>query len=390
VKKGDTVLRTLGRWDYFGERGLLLQEKRSATCQAIEACVCLVLDSEVFFEIVGLFRKELERRMMLQDLNITIEDLKCKAVVGRGTFGIVRLVHHKLDEKKMYALKAVRKLEIVKSGQQKAIVMEREVNKQCFHPCIMQFIKSFQDKDNVYFLTEFLGGGDLFYAIREIGFLTKEHSQFFSGSIVLGLEYLHARGIMYRDLKPENVLLDFQGIAKLVDFGCCKKESRTHTLIGTPEYMAPEVIRNQQGYTCTCDWWSLGVMLHEFVVGPLPFGSDAEDQVTLFSSICEDPLTFPDYVRVEAVKELISGMLERKTERRLGSGRGAKEIKEHQYYRSNSFKWDALAGGFLQPPFKPNEKELMKNWEAPDGELVNNIGSSNFKFSKGMEWSRGF
>jgi cGMP-dependent protein kinase len=302
----------------------------------------------------------------------------------------VRLVHHKADEKKSYALKGVKKIEVVKGGQQKAIVMEREVNKQCYHPCIMQFIKTFQDKEYVYFLTEFLGGGDLFYAIREIGFLSKLHSQFFSGSIVLGLEYLHARGIMYRDLKPENVLLDFNGAAKLVDFGCCKKEARTHTLIGTPEYMAPEVIR-QQGYSCTCDWWSLGVMLHEFVVGPLPFGADAEDQMTLFKSICEDTLIFPDYVADDDVKEVIAGLLERKTERRLGSTtRGAKEIKEHSYYASSSFKWDALAGGFHEPPFKPNAQQLMKNWEAPDGDLMNTIGSETVTFSKSMEWARGF
>jgi len=387
VKKDDIVLRTLGCWDYFGERGLLLQERRSATCQALEPCICLVLDGDVFFEIVGMFRKELERRMYLQDLNITIQDLQCVAVVGRGTFGTVRLVHHRLDEKKTYALKAVKKLEVVKHAQQKSIVIEREVNKQCYHPCIMQFIKTFQDKEHVYFLTEFLGGGDLFYAIREIGFLSKLHSQFFSGSIALALEYLHARGIMYRDLKPENVLLDFNGTAKLVDFGCCKNAYRTHTLIGTPEYMAPEVIR-QQGYTCACDWWSLGVMLHEFVIGPLPFGGDCEDQMSLFKAICDDPLVFPSGLE-EDVMDVISGMLERKVERRLGSSiRGAKDIKAHSYYKG--FNWDALGGGFHEPPFTPDTEALRKNWEPSDGDLTNNVGTTSFKISKRMEWSKDF
>merc|ERR1719230_2512118 len=180
--------------------------------------------------------------MYLQDLNITFADLKNVAVVGRGTFGVVRLVCAKNDKQKQYALKAVKKWHVVKNNQEKSIVMEREVNAQCFHPCIVQFIKTFQDVHNVYFLTEFLGGGDLFLAIRQIGMLTKDQAQFFSGSIVLGLEYLHGRTIMYRDLKPENVLLDFEGNAKLVDFGCCKKELRTSTLIGTPEYFAPETI----------------------------------------------------------------------------------------------------------------------------------------------------
>lgn len=309
-----------------------------------------------------------------------------KAVVGRGTFGTVRLVSHKQDQKKTYALKAVRKVHVVKSMQQKSIVMEREVNKQCYHPCIVQFIKTFQDRENVYFLTEFLGGGDLFFAIREIGVLSKAHSTYYAGSIVLALEYLHGRGIMYRDLKPENVLLDFKGAAKLVDFGCCKKEARTTTLIGTPEYIAPEVITGK-GYTCTCDWWSLGVMLHEFVVGPLPFGAEAEDQTSLFRAILDSKLVFPDYVEDEDVMSLIAGLLERKVERRLGSSsRGAKEIKAHPYY--SGFNWDALAGGFFEPPWTPDEKELMKTWEPPDGELK--TGGGDYSKQKGMDWAQGF
>jgi len=389
IRKEQLVLRTLGTWDYFGERGLLMNENRSATCQAIEPCICLALDKEDFFDIVGMFKKELLRRMHLQDLNITIEDLQCKAVVGRGTFGTVRLVHAKKDATKMYALKGVKKVEVVRGNQQSSIVMEREVNKQCYHPCIMQFIKTFQDKDNVYFLTEFLGGGDLFFAIREIGYLTKLHTQFFSGSIVLALEYLHARSIMYRDLKPENVLLDFNGAAKLVDFGCCKRDVRTHTLIGTPDYMAPEVIK-QQGYTCSCDWWSLGVMLYEFAVGPLPFGAECTDQMSLFKAIMKDPLEIPDNIVDESCRSILEGLLDRKVEKRLGSSSvGAKDIKNHDYYAG--FNWDALGGGFHEPPFVPDAKALMKNWEESDGDLIETIGSKlTFKPSKGMEWAKGF
>lgn len=381
------IIRDLGRWDYFGERALLTNEKRSASCQALEACVCLVLDADVFFDIVGMFRKELERRMHLQDLNITINELKCTAVVGRGTFGVVRLVNHKADPAKTYALKAVRKLHVVKDNQQVAICMERDVNAQCYHPCIMQFIKTFQDKDHVYFLTEFLGGGDLFYAIREIGILSKLHSQFFSGSIALALEYLHARSIMYRDLKPENVLLDLNGNAKLVDFGCCKKEKRTSTLIGTPEYLAPEVIIGK-GYTVTVDWWSLGVMMHEFIVGPLPFGADTEDQMTLFKEILEAPLKFPAYMTDTSAVNLLTMLLERRTDRRLGSSsRGCKDIKAHPYFEG--FNWDALAGGFFTAPWKPDKDSIMKNWEPAD-DLQASVSQDTFDFSKGMQWAKDF
>jgi len=388
VKKGEVVLRTLGRWDYFGERGLLLSELRSASCLALEESICLSLDDGTFFDIVGMFRKELERRMHLQDLNIAISDLKCKAVVGRGTFGVVRLVYPKAKEQTLYALKCVKKFHVVKNNQEKAIVMERDVNAQCYHPCIVQFIKTFQDKHSIYFLTEFLGGGDMFFALREIGALTKLQSQFFSGSICLALEYLHGRGIMHRDLKPENVLLDFEGTAKLVDFGCCKQEIRTTTIIGTPEYMAPEVISGK-GYTCIIDWWSLGVMIHEFIVGPLPFGADTDDQMAIFRSILHDELVIPGYVKDLDAAALVLGMLTKDPERRIASGTtGAKEIKEHPYYRG--FNWDALAGGFFEPPWKPNVEALMKNWEPPDGEIMDHVSKEKVTFGRGMEWARSF
>lgn len=388
VKKGEDVLRHLGRWDYFGERGLLLSEMRSATCQAMEESICLSLDDDTFFDIVGMFRKELERRMHLQDLNITMADLKCKAVVGRGTFGVVRLVYPKTKENTLYALKCVKKWHVIKTNQEKAIVMERDVNAQCYHPCIVQFIKTFQDKQSIYFLTEFLGGGDMFYALREIGALSKLQSQFFSGSIALALEYLHGRGIMHRDLKPENVLLDFEGAAKLVDFGCCKQEIRTTTIIGTPEYMAPEVISGK-GYTCCVDWWSLGVMLHEYIVGPLPFGADTDDQMAIFRAILNDELVIPGYVKDEDAAAIVKGMLVKDMEQRLGAGiLGAKEIKSHLYY--SGFNWDALAGGFFEPPWKPPAEDLMKNWEPPDGDVMDHVSKEKVTFGKGMDWARSF
>mmetsp|Transcript_49647 Transcript_49647/g.118207 ORF Transcript_49647/g.118207 Transcript_49647/m.118207 type:complete len:963 (-) Transcript_49647:64-2952(-) len=391
VLKDEERVRTLGRWDYFGERGLLLQERRSATCKALEACTCLMLDSSVFTDIVGTFRKELEHRMYLQDLNIQMADLRLRAVVGRGSFGIVKLVYHHSDTRLTYALKCVSKKQVIKQGQQKSIVIERDINAQCYHPCIMQFIKTFQDDSDVYFLTEFLGGGDLFYAIREIGTLSKLQSQFFGASITLALEYLHARSIMYRDLKPENVLLDFAGHAKLVDFGCCKKALRTNTLVGTPEYFSPEVIIGK-GYTCSIDWWALGVMMHEFIVGPLPFGRDTKDQLDLFREILEAPLQFPNYVRDEAAISVITGLLERIPELRLGASmRGAKEIKDHRYF--NGFDWDALVGCSMKPPWVPDAKKLQKNWELHNGEPVsssNSQSSTRGDDDPQMEWARVF
>lgn len=390
VTKDGKTLRTLGKWDYFGERGLLLQEKRSASCQAEGPCVCMMLESQVFSDIVGMFKKELEHRIHLQDLNIKMSDLRTKAIVGRGTFGIVKLVYHKADQSKTYALKCVNKKQVVRMMQQKSIQVEREINAQCYHPCIMQFIKTFQDQSNVYFLTEFLGGGDLFFAIREIGMLTKQQTQFYSGSIILALENLHERGIMYRDLKPENVLLDFEGNTKMVDFGCCKKALRSYTLVGTPEYLAPEVILGK-GYTCAVDWWSLGVMMYEFVCGPLPFGHDTEDQLELFREILEAPLQFPEYVTDEAALGLVSSLLERTPELRTGSSTtGAKEIQQHAFF--SDFDWDAVAGRYMNPPWRPDTNSLMASWEhvAQTDESPAEDSPWDGQIEAGMEWAEQF
>mmetsp|Transcript_40373 Transcript_40373/g.72498 ORF Transcript_40373/g.72498 Transcript_40373/m.72498 type:complete len:947 (-) Transcript_40373:74-2914(-) len=396
VYKDGELLRNLLRWDYFGERALLLEEKRSATCKAAEATTCLRLQKDVFEGIVGSFKEELEHRMMLQDLNIELHDLICRAVVGRGAFGQVKLVNHRSDTNRIYALKSVCKLLVIQQQQQKSIANEREINAECYHPCIMHFIRTFQDMRNVYFLTEFLGGGDLFTVIREIGNLTKTQAQFFGGSIVLALEYLHGRSIIYRDLKPENLVLDFQGYAKLVDFGCCKKCLRTSTLVGTPEYFAPESIVGK-GYGAAVDWWALGVMMHEFVVGPLPFGSDADDQLQLLKDIMEAPLAFPSYIKDDTAINLVSGLLERTPELRLGaSARGAKEIKEHPFF--SELQWDTLVRQAVQAPWVPDMQKIQESWEvtAECGHPVcpqlpsMSIEIQDPVFERSMEWAKDF
>jgi cGMP-dependent protein kinase len=361
--EGKGIVRELNKGDYFGERGLLFSEPRSATCSAVDQVEVLQLSNSVFTSILGKFKDVLEGRIKLQDTDVKLTDLDNIWIVGEGSFGSVRLVQHK-GTKARYALKCILKKHVVDTGQQKNVQIERKILLQLFHPCIVQFVKTYKDEDTIYFLMEFLGGGDLFTAIREIGMLTKSQAQFYAGSVILAIEYVHKCRLMYRDLKPENVLLDEQGFVKLVDFGTAKEGLSSYTLVGTPEYLAPEVILGK-GYTCSADWWSTGVMMYEFICGPLPFRSRSGDQVELCRAILEAEVKFPSYVKDSTARAILKGLLERGVERRLASGSmGALDLREHPYFQG--FDWDAVVSRTLVVPYKPDLTKIQSIYVKPD------------------------
>jgi cGMP-dependent protein kinase 1 len=369
-------VRTLGKWDYFGERGLLLHETRSATCVAQDGPVeCLLLDSLAFRTIVGAFQTMLEERISIQDDGISLNDLEPDNVVGQGGFGTVFLAKNRKDPSKKYALKQVRKDAIVQRKMVSSLLIEREVLMQCNHPCVVQCVKTFKDKDHIYFLTEFLAGGDMFHAMREIGALTNQQSRFFAAAIFSAIEYLHELGWIYRDLKPEQVMLDDRGNVKLVDMGISKKANRTFSLIGTPEYLAPEVIKGK-GYGKEIDYWAFGVVLYEMICGPLPF--EGEDQIQLFKKILRDPVVFPDYVEDKEGIAIMTKLLDKNPETRMN----CQEVKAHPFF--DKFDWDGLLSRTLMPPFKPDSNALRKKWRKPTAtEAIGKPVSSN-------DWDKDF
>eukprot|EP00918_Siedleckia_nematoides_P041252 GHVU01089583.1.p1 GENE.GHVU01089583.1~~GHVU01089583.1.p1 ORF type:complete len:894 (+),score=151.92 GHVU01089583.1:192-2873(+) len=253
ITKGDPPrrLRTCGKHDYFGERALLFQEPRTATVTATSGEVDLwVVDSSTFERVVerdSSMRSYLLDRIKLQDTRVEMKDLVVVRVVGRGTFGVVKLVKHKPSSVR-YALKCVSRRSVIRLEQQEHIRLEREILAENDHPFIIKLVRTFRDQQFVYFLTELVTGGELYDAIRRLGLLDRTSAQFYLGSIVLAIECLHERHIAYRDLKPENLLLDAQGYIKLIDFGCAKKlqSGKSYTMVGTPHYMAPEVILGEQ------------------------------------------------------------------------------------------------------------------------------------------------
>mmetsp|Transcript_56661 Transcript_56661/g.147596 ORF Transcript_56661/g.147596 Transcript_56661/m.147596 type:complete len:234 (+) Transcript_56661:2-703(+) len=225
-------------------------------------------------------------------------------------------------------------------------------------------------------LTELITGGELHSAIRKIPtVLSKTQAQFYTGSLVIVLEELADRNIVYRDLKPENVMLDQQGYLKLIDFGIAKKleegKCKTFTMIGTPHYMAPEVMRGH-GYGTEVDLWSLGVMLYEFVCGYLPFADDLDDPTEVCTAVLKDPLNFSSRYKDKLGKELMQGLLCRQPKKRLGGGfTGFEVIKNADFFKlngSSSDLFNKIMGRELDPPVIP-EGETYCNPDEVDATL---------------------
>merc|ERR1719203_477061 len=180
--------------------------------------------------------------------------------------------------------------------QQRTLQTERAILAELDHPFIIKFIRSFNGRRWVYFLTELVTGGELLDALESIDrTLTRQEAQFYTGSILLAVEFLHERNIAYLDLKSENLMLDGNGYLKLIDFGVAEKvkNGRLHAIKGTPLFMAPEVIKPTEGYTTTADLWSLGVCVYDFMVGQFPFADESASNDAVFRAVLKAPLRFP-------------------------------------------------------------------------------------------------
>ena len=208
------------------------------------------------------------------------------------------------------------------------------------HPFIMQFFRSFKDDYNIYFLQEYIGGVELFDAIRDIGLLDTAQAQFYTASMILAIEHLHSLKVIYRDLKPENVMVDKEGYIKLIDMGTAKVLSkpgaRTSTIIGTPHYMAPEILAGK-GYSFMIDIWSIGICLFEFICGGLPFAENAEDPFDVYDEIMKRGLTFPSFIKDKKSKRIISQMLNKNPEGRITGN--YESLKAHQWFQSFNWVW---------------------------------------------------
>uniref|UniRef100_A0A8C8M4F3 protein kinase C n=1 Tax=Oncorhynchus tshawytscha TaxID=74940 RepID=A0A8C8M4F3_ONCTS len=291
-----------------------------------------------------------------EDFQFSLIDFKCVAVLGRGHFGKVLLADYE-STGEMFAIKALKKGDIVSRDEVDSLMCEKrifETVNNVRHPFLVNLFACFQTKEHVCFVMEYAAGGDLMMHIHTDVF-QEPRAVFYAACVVLGLQYLHDHKIVYRDLKLDNLLLDTEGYVKIADFGLCKEgmgyQDRTSTFCGTPEFLAPEVL-TETSYTRAVDWWGLGVLIFEMLVGESPFPGDDEEEV--FDSIVNDEVRYPRFLSTEAIS-IMRRLLRRNPERRLGAGeKDAEEVKKHPFFRS--VDWDGLLAKKVRPEFIPTIK----------------------------------
>merc|ERR1719487_2669676 len=226
-----------------------------------------------------------------------LDDFILMKVVGKGSYGKVMLVKHKDDSSRVYAMKMLRKENVIKRNQVEHTKTERNVLETVSHPFIVSLHYAFQTPKKLYIVLEYCAGGELFFHLSRAGRFSEGRCKLYAAEILLALEYLHSLSIIYRDLKPENLLLDADGHAKITDFGLSKQgiedNVSARTMCGTPEYLAPEII-SKTGHGRAVDWYSLGAIMYEMLTGLPPFYT--QDREKLFRRIQAEELRYPSYI----------------------------------------------------------------------------------------------
>ncbi|OZJ03636.1 Serine/threonine-protein kinase CBK1 [Bifiguratus adelaidae] len=356
-------------------------------------------------QLMSLGRKE-SQYLRLRRTRLGLEDFATVKVIGKGAFGEVRLVQ-KTDTGKIYAMKTLRKFDMFKKDQLAHVKAERDVLAESDSPWVVQLFYSFQDPQYLYLIMEFLPGGDLMTMLIKYDTFTEDVTRFYMAECVLAIEAIHKLGFIHRDIKPDNILLDATGHIKLSDFGLSTGFHKTHdsayyqrllegvqnsagtesinltfsskdriatwkknrralaySTVGTPDYIAPEIFM-QQGYGQECDWWSLGAIMFECLVGYPPFCAENPHETYRKIMNWRDQLCFPEDVHLSREAEDLIRRLIASPEHRLGRNGGANEIKSHPFF--HGVVWEDIRK--IDAPYVPQLRSITDTSYFPTEDL---------------------
>lgn len=290
------------------------------------------------------------------NIRVGLDHFNFLAVLGKGNFGKVMLAETK-QSKQLYAIKVLKKEFIIENDEVESTRSEKRVfliaNKER-HPFLTNLHACFQTETRIYFVMEYISGGDLMLHIQRGQFGTKR-AQFYAAEVCLALKYFHENGVIYRDLKLDNILLTLDGHIKIADYGLCKEDmwygSTTSTFCGTPEFMAPEILLDKK-YGRSVDWWAFGVLIYQMLLQQSPFRGEDEDEI--YDAILADEPLYPIHMPRDSVS-ILQKLLTREPELRLGSGpTDAQEIMSHPFFKN--INWEDIYHKRVPPPFLPTIK----------------------------------
>ena len=361
IKKGfvdiyidNKYIRSLSVNSLFGFKSILNGSKtRTATVISNSPVEVYSIDFKAFDKYVLKENPSIltffKNKINLEDESVELEDLENIRLLGRGSFGFVCLVRSK-KTKALYAIKSIPLKKIMEFGLFEGIQNERNALRMLDHYFILKQVKTLKNKQNIFFLNEYIKGKSLNKIIKELGMLSKSQAQFYSASIILATEYMHLNNLIHRDIKLENIMVSETGYIKLIDFGTVKETNTSdgtmHTIIGTPHYMAPEVIRGDS-YNRKVDYWSIGICIYQLICGKVPFGADIKDPVEIYKRVQNDKIVFPNFVKDKDFIFLINSMLEKDVNKR----KWGSEIKDMNWF--NGFDFKNLSDMNTQVPTRP-------------------------------------
>lgn len=330
------------------------QEKQAAAAQQAQAAAAAAAAAAATSQPSNAASNRLSVVGKKKRPRIGLDDFNFLAVLGKGNFGKVMLAESKKTTN-LYAIKVLKKDFIIENDEVESTRSERRVfqiaNRES-HPFLLNLYSCFQTENRVYFVMDYVSGGDLMWHIQKEGVFKPGRAQFYAAEVLLGIKHFHDNGVIYRDLKLDNILLTRDGHVKIADYGLCKEDMdygrTTGTFCGTPEFMAPEILLEQR-YGLAVDWWAFGVLIYQMVLGQSPFRGEDEDEI--FDAILADEPRYPITLPGNCVS-ILTQLLTREPERRLGSGpRDAEEIMAHPYFANVNF--DDIYHKRIPPPFVP-------------------------------------